>query len=497
MAPTPARELPFDPSLIYVDGQWQAGHSAQTLVLSNPSDASELGRIARGGASDIDAAVQAARRALRADEPGAWAQASAAERGRCLQRIGALAHERIDELARLEAIDTGKPLTQARADALAMARSLEFHAGAADKVNGRTMASAQGCTLFTLREPIGVVGHLLPSSDSLLMLGHSVGAALAMGNACVVKPAEQACLSALAFAHIAHEAGLPPGALNVVPGLGSEAGAALVAHPGVQHVSFAGSPTVGRQVQVSAAQHSKPVSLMLDGKSPQLVFADADLDLAVPALVNSGIHNAGQCGWTASRVLVQQSVYVDVLDRMAQRYRALRVGPALADLDLGPVISEHRRDQIEGYLAFARESGLNIVAQGRIERGRGTAGGHYVCPSLLSPVHPDHRLVQEEIHGPVQVLVPFEDEAQALAISNGSQGASGGQLASIWTRDGARQLRLARALRCGQVHVNDGGPGAGIERPLGGFGSSGHGREQGLEALHAYSTVKTVAISHG
>ena len=493
MAPAPARELPFDPSLIYIGGRWQAGHSAQTLALFNPSDASELGRTARGGASDIDAAVQAARSALRADEPGAWAQASAAERGRCLQRIGALVYERIDELARLEALDAGKPLSQARADALMLARSLAYYAGSADKISGHTIASAHDCTAFTLREPIGVVAHLLPASDSLLLLGRSIGAALAMGNACIVKPAEQACLSALALAHIAHEAGLPAGALNVVPGLGSEAGAALVAHPDVQHVSFAGSQTVGRQVQISAARHATPVSRVLDGKSLQLVFGDADLDLAVPALVSAGIHNAGQSGWTASRVLVQQSIYVDLLDRMAQRYRALRVGPALADLDLGPVISERRRDQIEGYLAFARESGLNIVAQGRIERGRDASDGHFVCPSLLSPVQADHRLVQEEIHGPVQILMPFEDEAQALAMANS---APRGSLASLWTRDGSRQLRLARALQCSQMFVNDGGLGSGIELPLG-FKPSGHSREHGLEALYVYSTLKTVTLSHG
>jgi aldehyde dehydrogenase (NAD+) len=488
VAPGLARELPFDPSLAYIGGHWQAGHSAQTLPLFNPSNSSELGLIARCDATDIEAAVQAARRTLLSDEPGAWAQASAAERGRCLQRIGALVYERIDELARLEALDAGKPLTQARADALALARSLEYYAGAADKIDGQTIASAQGCTAFTLREPIGVIAHLLPSSDSLVLLGRSVGAALALGNACIVKPSEQACLSALAFAHIAHEAGLPAGAFNVVPGLGSEAGTALVAHPGVQHVSFAGSPTVGRLVQISAAKHSTPVSLVLDGKSMQLVFADADLDLAVPALISSGIHNAGQCGWTASRVLVQQSIYADLLERMAQRYRALRVGPALADLDLGPVISERRRDQIEGYLAFARQSGLNIIAQGRIERGRGPTDGHFVCPSLLSPVHPDHRLMHEEVHGPVQMLVPFKDEAEALAIANGTSGAL---LASVWTRDGGRQLRLARALQCAQVFVNDGGRGTGIELP------SGHSRGQGLEALYTYSTLKTVAISHG
>lgn len=487
MTPTPAHDLPFDPSLVYLGGQWQRGHSAQTLSLMNPSEARELGRIARGSVGDIDAAVQAASAALRADEPGTWAQASAAERARCLVRIGALVRERIDELARLEALDTGKPLAAAHADVLALARSLEWHAGAAEQHAGHTLATAPGSTAFTRRVPRGVIGHLLPACDTPGMLGRSVAAALAMGNACVVKPAETACLSALAFAHIAHEAGLPAGAFNLVPGLGSEAGAALVAHAGVQHVAVAGSATVVRRVQEQAVRRGASVSLRIDGASPQLVFADADLDAAVAVLVAAGVRNAGQGGGQASRVLVQRAVHGALLERMAQRVRALRVGPALADLDLGPVISERRRDQVDGYLAFAQESGLRIVAQGRIERGR--SEGWFVCPSLLAPSGNAAATLHDELIGPVQLLLPFDDEAEAVAGAHATPHAGA---VGVWTRDGARQLRLAQALQIAQVSVNDGLSAAGVELPL---GSSGAGLA--LDALDAHTTLRTVALSHG
>jgi aldehyde dehydrogenase (NAD+) len=314
-----------------------------------------------------------------------------------------------------------------------------------------------------------------------------------MGNACVLKPAEEACLTALAFARIAHDAGLPAGALNVVPGLGEEAGAALSAHPAVQHLSFTGSVAVGQLIQAAAAKNTIPVTLELGGKSPQLVFADADLDAALPFLVNAGIQNAGQTCSAASRILVERSIYDTVLARMAERYRALRVGPAINDLDVGPVVSARQRDIVERYLGIARDGGLAIAAQASIVADA-PKGGFYVRPTLVSQVPPQHALAQEEIFGPVQVLIPFDGEEEALSIANGT---AFGLVAGVWTRDGSRALRVAKRLHCGQVFVNNYGAGGGIELPFGGVKHSGHGREKGFEALYGFSTLKTIAIHHG
>ena len=473
----------FDTEEMLIGGRWV--RAPETLPVVNPSDGAPLGVIARGGAAEIDAAVEAAAAARR----GAWGRATALERGRLLTRLGRLVEARVDDLARLEALDVGKPLTQARADAVALARYCEFYGGAADKVHGATIPYLDGYTVYTLRQPHGVTGHIVPWNYPMQIIGRSVGAALAMGNACVLKPAEEACLTALAFARLAEEAGFPPGALNVVPGLGAEAGAALAGHPGVHHVSFTGSVATGAKVQAAAAANVVPVTLELGGKSPQLVFADADLDAALPFLVNAGIQNAGQTCSAASRILVERRVHDAVLDRMAERYRALRVGPALDDLELGPLVSTRQKGIVEGFLD--RAAGVEIAAQGEIVTD---APGAYVAPHLLAGAAPDHVLAQAEIFGPVQCLIPFDDEAEAIAIANGTDY---GLVAGVWTRDGARQMRLARDLECGQVFVNNYGAGGGVELPFGGVGRSGHGREKGFEALHGFSQLKTVAARHG
>jgi aldehyde dehydrogenase (NAD+) len=480
--------IPFDTTALFIAGRWQAAAGGGTLPLTNPSDGSLLAQIARGQAADVDAAVAAAQAAL----DGAWGALTATERGRLLLKMSALVLAQADELARLEALDVGKPLRQGRADAVALARYLEFYGGAADKVHGETIPFANGYTAFTLREPHGVTAHIVPWNYPMQIIGRSVGAALAMGNACVLKPAEEACLTALAFARIAQAAGLPAGAVNVVPGLGEEAGAALSAHPGVRHISFTGSVAVGALIQAAAAKNAVPVTLELGGKSPQLVFADADLDAALPFLVNAGIQNAGQTCSAASRILVQRKVFDTVVQRMAERYRALRVGPALDDPDVGPVISSRQQEIVEGYLALARDSGLHIAAQASLPPGL-PSGGCWVRPTLVADVNPAHRLAQEEIFGPVQALIRFDDEADALAIANGTPY---GLVAGVWTRDGSRALRLARRLQCGQVFVNNYGAGGGIELPFGGVKHSGHGREKGFEALYGFSSLKTVAIKH-
>ncbi len=484
-------DLPFDTRLWFVGGRWQP--AGRTLPLFDPSTGEELAQIARCDAPEVDAAVAAAQAALDGD----WGRLTATERGRLLMRMSALVLEQVEVLAALEARDVGKPLKQGRADAVALARYLEFYGGAADKVHGETLPFASGYTALTLREPHGVTAHIVPWNYPMQIIGRSVGAALAMGNACVLKPAEEACLTAIAFTRIAEQAGLPPGALNLVPGLGEEAGAALSAHRGVHHISFTGSVAVGALIQAAAARNAVPVTLELGGKSPQLVFDDADLDAALPFLVNAGIQNAGQTCSAASRILVQRGVFDEVARRMADRYRALRVGPALDDPDVGPVISARQRDMVQGYLALAAAPGASSGAQGgaRVlaQPALPDGPGYWVAPTLVAGVDGAHRLAQEEIFGPVQVLIPFGDEAEALAIANGTDY---GLVAGVWTRDGSRALRCARKLKCGQVFVNNYGAGGGIELPFGGVKRSGHGREKGFEALYGFSVLKTVAIRH-
>ena len=475
----------FDPSRAFIGGEWRA--TADTLPIEDPSTGREIGRLARGGAEEIDAAVRAAEAA----REGPWGQMTAAERGRVLSTIGRIVTVRADQLALLEATDVGKPLRQARADVAALARYMEFYAGAADKITGETIPFLNGYTVFTLREPHGVTGHIVPWNYPMQIIGRSVGAALAMGNACVLKPAEEASLTALAFAAIAAEAGLPEGALNVVPGLGEEAGAALAAHAGIRHISFTGSVHVGQLVQAAAARNAVPVTLELGGKSPQIFFADADLDAALPYLVNAGIQNAGQTCSAASRILVERAVYPEVLRRMSERYRLLEAGDARADRDLGPLISARQKAVVETYVA--RGADLTLAARGRVAQGA-PDGGHYVAPALFADVPPDHVLAQEEIFGPVQVVIPFEGEDEAVAIANGTPF---GLVAGVWTADGGRQMRLARRLRAGQVFLNDYGAAGGVELPFGGVGLSGHGREKGFEALHGFSVLKTVAARHG
>jgi aldehyde dehydrogenase (NAD+) len=485
--------IPFATDRVLIGAEWRAAAGGQTLALEDPSDGAELARIARGGAADIDAAVGAARAALESGAAGSWGRLSASERGRILLAIGRKVLDNVELLAALEVHDVGKPLKQARADAIALARYCEFYGGAADKVHGQTLPFAAGYTALTLREPHGVTGHIVPWNYPMQIVGRSVGAALAMGNACVLKPAEEACLSVLAFARIAAEAGLPAGALNVVTGLGEEAGAALAAHGDVNHLSFTGSVATGKGVQIAAARNAVPVTLELGGKSPQIVFADADLDAALPFLVNAGIQNAGQTCSAASRILVERPVFEVVRKKMAERYRALRVGPAADDLDVGPVISRRQKDAIDHFLALARDGGLALAGEGQIVAGA-PKGGHYVRPTLIDDVPADHLLAQDEIFGPVQVLIAFTGEAEAIRIANGTRY---GLVAGVWTKDGGRQLRVARALKCGQVFVNNYGAGGGIELPFGGVKHSGHGREKGFEALYGFSALKTIAIHHG
>jgi aldehyde dehydrogenase (NAD+) len=474
---------------ILIGGDWRQPATREAIAVINPSDGQTIGEIARGGAADIDAAVKAARASLE----GAWGKTTAAERGRLMMKLSRAIADHHDALSLAEAADTGKPLRQARADITALARYFEFYAGACDKVHGETLPYLDGYTVLTLREPYGVTGHIIPWNYPAQIFGRSVGAALAMGNACVVKPAEDASLSTLMVGQLALDVGFPPGALNIVPGYGEEAGAALAAHPGIDHISFTGSPEVGTLVQIAAARNHRPVTLELGGKSPQLVFADADQAAALPFIVGGIVQNAGQTCSAGSRVLVQDRIYDQFVDAVAGKFKALRVGASDMDLDVGPVINAAQKTRVTAYLDLARRDGLKFLGEGSIAPNV-PPDGFYVTPTVIGDVPPDHRLAQEEIFGPVLVAMRFRDEDEALRLANGTPY---GLVAGVWTNDGGRQLRLAKAIRTGQVFINNFGAGGGVELPFGGVKRSGHGREKGFEALFHFSTLKTIAIKHG
>jgi aldehyde dehydrogenase (NAD+) len=477
------------PAQHFIGNRWHAPQGRAELPMIDPSDGAPFAAIARGNAADIDAAVRAAHAARAA----AWGRLSPAERGRLLGKLSRAILDHAEELALTEARDCGKPLAQARADVAACARYFEFYGGACDKLHGETIPYPEGFTVLTWREPHGVTGHIIPWNYPLQIFGRSVAASLAAGNACVAKPAEDACLSVLRVAEIAAEVGLPAGALNVVTGLGNEAGAALVEHAGVQHVSFTGSPATGTWVAAAAARRHCPVTLELGGKSPQIVFADADLDAALPALVNAIVQNAGQTCSAGSRLLVEQSRYEEVLERLGVKFAALKTGPALADLDCGPLIRGTQLQRVRAFLATAARDGIATVAAGTIVADA-PPGGFYAAPTLLRDVPVDNPLACDEVFGPVLAAMSFAEEADAVRLANATDF---GLVAGIWTRDGGRQLRMARAVASGQVFINNYGAGGGVELPFGGVKHSGHGREKGFEALYGLTTLKTVVLKHG
>ena len=478
----------------FIDNRPAEPRAGRWLEVIDPADGRAFAAIARGDALDIDDAVRAARHAYegpaRDGSPdGPWGRTPAAERGRILARLANIVLREAEKLAAIESRDTGKPISQARADARALARYFEFYGGAADKLTGQSLPYLPGYQVVTMREPHGVTGHIVPWNYPMQIFGRSVGAALAAGNACVVKPAEDACLSLLALAPLAAEAGLPPGALNIVCGLGAEAGEALAAHPDVDHLSFTGSGPTGERVTRAAAARHCPVTLELGGKSAQLVFADADLDAAAPVLVNAAIQNAGQTCSAGSRVLVQREVHAALTDRLAAAFERLVSGPGSADHDLGPLINARQLQRVRGFIEQARADGLRQVASGRVAADA-SAEGYFHAAALFDQVPAEHALAQQEVFGPVLTITPFESDDDALRIANGTPY---GLVAGIWTREGARQMRLARRLRAGQVFVNNYGAGGGVELPFGGVKRSGHGREKGFEALYGFTVLKTVA----
>jgi aldehyde dehydrogenase (NAD+) len=473
----------------FIGGRWLDSVSGQTLPVLDPSTGEAFDTLARGDARDVDRAVAAAREAL----AGPWGRMSATERGRILMRMAALTLERAETLARLEARDTGKPMAQARNDIQVAARYLEYYGSAADKLHGEVVPYMEDFHVVVLHEPYGVTGHILPWNYPAQMFGRSIAPALATGNASVLKPSEDACLTPLAFCDIALEAGLPAGALNVVTGLGEEAGAALCDHPDVRLVTFTGSPEVGALVQQATGRRVVKCVLELGGKSPHIVFDDADLERAATFVLKAITQNAGQTCSAGSRLLVQRTIFDRFVAQVAQRFEQAVAGTPEMDRDCGPLINAAQKARVEGFIRQARESGIPLLAQGRVAEGV-APGGFYVPPTMFGPVPREHRLACDEVFGPVLAAIPFDDEDDAVALANATDY---GLIAAVWTRDGARQTRVAKRMQCGQVYVNCYGAGGGVELPFGGVKKSGHGREKGFVAMQEFCTIKTMVQYHG
>ncbi|MBU3030652.1 aldehyde dehydrogenase family protein [Paracoccus marinaquae] len=473
---------------IFIDNAWRPSASGATLAVADPATGEVFTRIAAGNAADIDAAVTAARRAFE----GSWGSLTATERGRVLTRAAALVLESFDELALLEARDTGKPIGQARADITATARYLEFYGGAADKVHGDTIPFLPGHFVTTEHVPHGVTGHIIPWNYPAQMFGRTIAAALAMGNACVLKPAEDACLTPLRLTEILRDAGLPPGALNCVPGRGEEAGAALAAHPGIDFISFTGSPEVGTAVQTAAARHHIGCTLELGGKSPQIVFADADLDRAMPVILKAITQNAGQTCSAGARLLVEDGIAQNVIERLRAGFPALTAGLQQADRDLGPLISPGQLARVRRFCDQADADGIPLIAEGGVDPDA-PQSGNFIAPRAYGPVPRDHPLARQEVFGPILSLLTFRDEADAVALANDTDY---GLVAGVWSRDAGRAIRVARRIMVGQVFVNAYGAGGGIELPFGGMKKSGHGREKGFDALYEFAATRTMVIRH-
>jgi aldehyde dehydrogenase (NAD+) len=471
----------------FIGGQWRT--SREGIPVLNPANASVFAQISKGTAQDVDDAVKAGQAA----RDGTWGRLDATTRGRILCRFAELMRRDAETIAQIESKDVGKPISLARNDVQVCARYFEYYGHAADKVHGETIPFLPGFTVLTVWEPHGVTGHIVPWNYPLQMTGRSVAPSLAMGNAIVLKPAEDTSLSALELARLAKEAGFPDGSFNVVTGPGSVVGAALSVHPGISHISFTGSNEVGAMIQASAAQNAVPVTLELGGKSPQVVFADADLETAAATIVKAITQNAGQTCTAGSRVLIEDSIYDSFTADLAKRFRVLKVGRPEQDLDLGPVVNLAQKKRVEHYLDIAKSDGLAILAQGALDAGVSDLG-FYVQPTLIGDVPADHALAQDEIFGPVLVAIRFKDEADAVRVANATPY---GLCAGVWTSDVGRALRLAHKVQSGQVFINNYGAGGGVELPFGGVKRSGHGREKGFEALYGCATLKTIILKQG
>jgi phenylacetaldehyde dehydrogenase len=480
------------PLRLLIDGQWLPAVSGETLEVTDPSRGTVVAHAAAGGALDIDAAVRAARRAF---DTGPWGRMAAKERARMMWRLAELIETHADELARLETLNTGKPLAVARAgDVAAAAECLRYNAGWATKLNGETrpLSLPGEWHAYTLREPVGVAGLIVPWNVPLAMAVSKLAPALAAGCTAVLKPAELTPLTAVRLGELFLEAGFPDGVLNIVTGLGHTAGQALVDHPGVDKVSFTGSTGVGKRILASAAGNLKRVALELGGKSPVFVFADADLERAIPAVARGIFGNAGQVCAAGSRLFVHRSVADRLLEGVAEFARALRVGPGLdPQSEMGPLISSVQRERVLAHVRSGCEQGARVLVGGQaMDRA-----GFFVEPTVMVDTHADMDMVREEIFGPVLATQVFgDDDLDALAVRGNDT--VYGLSSVIWTRDIGRAHKLARRLRAGVVRINA-ATAADYAMPFGGYKQSGWGREYGREGVEAYTEIKSIAVDLG
>ncbi len=477
--------------LLIINGEKVAASDGGTFDVFDPSTDEKLATVAKATKADVDRAVTTAQAAF---EGPAWGLgAPPAERGRVMQRIAQALRDRAEELATLESRDNGKPLRQARTDVQVAARYFEFFAGIADKIMGNTIPLGPGFIDFTLREPIGVSAQIVPWNYPIQIGARGVAPALAAGCTVVLKPSSEAPMTALRLGEIALECGLPPGVLNVVPGSGSEAGTALAGHPHINQLTFTGSVSVGIEVAKMAAANVVPVVMELGGKSPNIVFADADLDLATQGVATAIFQNSGQTCSAGSRLLVERKAHGALVDRLAAKAKSMRIGPGVSDPDMGPIISKRQLETIEKYVQVGTSEGAKIAAGGARPPDSALSRGYFYQPTLLESVSPDMRVAQEEIFGPVLAIIDFDDVAEAAAIANRSEY---GLVAGVWTRDISKAMALATRVKAGQVFINTYGAGGGVELPFGGYKKSGYGREKSLESLASYTQVKNVCIKY-
>jgi len=475
---------------LIINGERIGASDGGTFEVFDPSTGDLLATVAKATKADIDRAVDTAHAAF---EGKAWAGIVPAERGRIMQRIAQALRDQTEELATLESRDNGKPLRQARTDVQVAARYFEFFAGIADKIMGHTIPLGPGYLDFTIREPIGVSAHIVPWNYPIQIGARGVAPALAAGCAVVLKPSSEAPMTALRLGEIALACGLPPGILNVVPGTGSEAGVALASHPRINQLTFTGSVDVGIRVAQMAAQNVVPVVMELGGKSPNIVFADADLDLAAQGVATAIFQNAGQTCSAGSRLLVERKAHGALVDRLAARAKSMRVGPGVSDPDMGPIISKRQLETIEKYVQVGTSEGARVAAGGARPADPSLGGGYYFQPTLLESVSAGMRVAQEEIFGPVLAIIDFDELEEAATVANRSDY---GLVAGIWTRDINKAMALAARIKSGQIYINTYGAGGGVELPFGGYKKSGYGREKGLESLASYTQVKNVCIKY-